>query len=259
MHSGGGDVAARSVQTRREKSCKPSLIPSLPVSRRMNLRSDYALVGGPRYGGVLQPAQQAQQAPDCDARVTALCKASSNALDSEGAQPPPNALCLPRLTRRARSGQHVRAAARGGGAALRLRGAVGARRRDARRDGDAGGGGGRAERGRQARGRGASGREGAWRDARKGRCTRATSRQRRATLTRGAPSRPSTKRRCRSTSCCWRASAGSRRRSAAWSARPARAAAGQQHARRAGQQHARRLRSHSASGLRAACALVLTC
>jgi hypothetical protein len=77
----------------------------------MNLRSDYALVGGPRYGGVLQPAQQAQQAPDCDARVTALCKASSNALDSEGAQPPRKALHLPRLTWRARSRQHVRAAA----------------------------------------------------------------------------------------------------------------------------------------------------
>lgn len=76
----------------------------------MNLRSDYALVGGPRYGGVLQPAQQAQQAPDCEGRVTALCKASSNALDSEGAQPR-QTVCLPRLTRRKRSRQHLRAAA----------------------------------------------------------------------------------------------------------------------------------------------------
>ena len=46
-----------------------------------------ALVVGPRLGGVLQPANggAAQQAPDCDARVSALLKASATSLDTEGA------------------------------------------------------------------------------------------------------------------------------------------------------------------------------
>ena len=47
----------------------------------MNFGADSALVGGPRYGA----AQSAQAAPDCDARVTLLCKQSATALDSEGA------------------------------------------------------------------------------------------------------------------------------------------------------------------------------
>ena len=51
------------------------------------LPSGSALVGGPRLGGVLQPVQAgaAQQVPDCEARVTALCKSTANTFDAEGA------------------------------------------------------------------------------------------------------------------------------------------------------------------------------
>ena len=53
-----------------------------------------ALVGGPRHGGVLQPVHVGaapQVAPETESRVSALCKASSTMLDTEGARPPPAA------------------------------------------------------------------------------------------------------------------------------------------------------------------------